>query len=318
MATPTETLDLTALDDAAFARLYAARIEPCFADNEADRQKAVKTFYGRGLIGACIAIAATLIMAYWSQDLRFSLITAIAGAVWVGWYAYSPLQKIGARVKIQSLTSIAEAMSATYDLGGFDPPALARFRALNLLPGYNRSQFEDLFTGAHRGASYDFYEAHLQQHRSTGKSSSTVTVFRGQLIRLKFPRNFSGVTVVRRDAGVFNALGGFGELKRVGLVDPKFEKVFEVYATDQVEARFLVHPAFMERLLDLEAGLHGKRLRCAFENGDLLIAIEGGNLFEIGSLFKPLVDPARARKIVTDLSSVLRVIDAVLTAQAQR
>jgi hypothetical protein len=117
---------------------------------------------------------------------------------------------------------------------------------------------------------------------------------------------------------MFNVFGSGEGLKRVGLEDPKFEKVFEVYGSDQVEARYLVHPVLMERLLDLEASFHGQKLRCAFEYGDLLIAVEGGNLFEPGDLFKPLPDPARARRIVEEIGKVLRVMDGVLTAQAKR
>jgi hypothetical protein len=50
----------------------------------------------------------------------------------------------------------------------------------------------------------------------------------------------------------------------------------------------------------------------------LLVAVEGGNLFEPGDLFKPLVDPARARRIVDEIAGVVKVMDQVLTAQAQR
>jgi hypothetical protein len=74
----------------------------------------------------------------------------------------------------------------------------------------------------------------------------------------------------------------------------------------------------MERLIELEKALHGKKIRCGFENGDLLIAVEGGNLFEPGDLFKPLVDPERARRIVNEVSGVFRVMDQVLTAQNAR
>lgn len=313
-----ETLDLTRIDDGGFQRLYAERIEPCFASNEEGRQRAVKTFWTRVALGAPVIIAIAIGIGVWARQVEWSIWSAVMMGFGLSWFAWAPIDRLTKQVKTQSLTSIAEAMRASYTIGGFAPPALDRARELDLLPSFNRSSFEDLFAGAHRNASFDLYEAHLQQHRRSGKSSSTVTVFRGQIIRLHFPRNFTGVTVVRRDAGVFNFLGGLGELKKVGLVDPKFEKVFEVYGTDQVEARFLVHPAFMERLLELETALKGKRIRCAFEGGDLIICIEGGNLFEPGSFFKPLVDPARARRIVDDLASVMRVMDAVLTAQAQR
>jgi len=85
-----------------------------------------------------------------------------------------------------------------------------------------------------------------------------------------------------------------------------------------VEARYLLHPTMMARLLDLEKTLHGRRLRCAFQEGDMLIAVEGGNLFEPGELFKPLVDPMRARRIVDEVAGVVKVMEQVLTAQATR
>lgn len=313
-----DSLDLTGIDDASFQRLYAERIEPCFASNEEGRKQAVKAFWTRLAIGAPVLIALAIAAAALWREAQIALFIGLGGGAGLAWFAYSPIDRLAKQVKTQSLGSIAEAMRASYQLAGFEPPALERAKALGLLPSYNRSSFEDLFCGTHRGASFDLYEAHLKQHRRSGKNSSTVTVFRGQIIRLRFPRAFAGVTVVRRDAGMFNFLNGLGELKRVGLVDSKFEKVFEVYGTDQVEARFLVHPAFMERLLELEGALRGKRIRCAFESGDLIICIEGGNLFEPGSLFQPLADPMRARRIVDELASIMRVMDAVLTAQAQR
>ena len=143
-----------------------------------------------------------------------------------------------------------------------------------------------------------------------------VTVFRGQLLRVSFPKKFLGVTVVRRDSGLFNFFHHFGnKLQRVGLEDPKFEREFEVYASDQVEARELIHPVFMERLLTLEKAYDGKRMRCAFQDGDLLLAVEGRDRFEVGSMFRPLADPKRVRTVVDDIAEILRLVDSMLTVE---
>ena len=167
------------------------------------------------------------------------------------------------------------------------------------------------------GCAFDLYEAHLEREtKDKDGDSSWSTVFRGQLIRIHFPKPFLGVTVVRRDAGIFNGLRNMGKkFDRIGLADPKFERIFEVYGTDQVEARALVHPFFMERLLEIERAYEGKKVRCAFEDGDLLVAIEGGDKFEVGDMFKGLADPERARRIVGDIAQILKLMDAVLTAE---
>jgi hypothetical protein len=319
----TERIDFAYLDDAGFQRLYAARIEPCFIANEAGRVAAVQTFKQRGLVTAGIAIALAVVGFLIWRSVTPALVLGMFGAIGGGIWAYQPLAKVGEKLKQEYCSAIAEAMDAHFAMGGFAPPAFERIKALSLVPNYSRSKFEDRFYGTHRGASYDLYEAHLEQRHTDSKGrTSYSTVFRGQLIRLHFTRDFLGTTIVRRDAGLFNVFGGGNsngrKLERVGLVDPKFEKIFEVWGTDQVEARYLVHPVMMERLLELETTLQGKRVRCAFEGGDVLIAVEGGNLFEPGDLFKPLADPARARRIVDDIVGVIRVMEYVLTAQAAR
>jgi hypothetical protein len=315
-------LDLTRLDEATFRRLYGERIEPLFRANEAGRLQAVAKFQQWLWVGGALTVLATVLAFAAAARPQAVLAIAVLGAVLTGIVAYQPLAKASKELKRQYCSAIAEAMGAQFAVDGFQPPALERLKAMRLLPSYQRSTFEDLFVGAHKGASYELYEADLQQRRSTGKSTSYVTVFRGQLIRLRFPVPFLGVTIVRRDAGVLNAFGGGDiegrKLERVRLVDPSFEKAFEVWGTDQVEARYLLHPVMMERLIALETALHGKRIRCAFEDGEMLIAVEGGNLFEPGDMFKPLVDPARARRVVDELASVVRVMDQVLTAQAER
>lgn len=316
------TLDLTALDDAGFARLYESRIKPGFDAHEPERVAAVATFKQRLMIGLGLTALAAIVASLLARDIAFGFFAAIAGGFIAYAWSMAKLNAVRAKVKEASCKAIAESIGVLFwpDVG--QPPAFQRQRELGLLPAHDRAKFEDLFQGSYRDAQFDLYEAHLEQrHRDSKGRTSYTTVFRGQVIRLSFPRKFLGITIVRRDAGMFNVFGemfaGKG-LKRVGLEDPVFEKAFEVYGTDQVEARYLLHPAFMQRLVDLETALKGKRLRCAFEQGDLLIAVEGGNLFEPGDMFKPLAQPERARRIVDDVASVLRVMDGVLTAQARR
>jgi hypothetical protein len=312
-----ETIDLAKLDDAGFDRLYRERIEPLFEGSEGDRQAAVKSFRNRMTVGVPLAGVAGLGVGFGFQDFVPGLMAGVFGVFGAYAYAQGPVSKVAQQVKHASLGALATAIGATYQGKNFSPVALDRFRGLNLLPSYDRSSFEDCFAGSRLGCSFELYEAHLEdERRDKDGDTDWVTVFRGQLIRVHFPKQFQGVTVVRRDAGIFNGLSAmFGKLERVGLTDPKFEKAFEVYGSDQVEARYLVHPVFMERLLEIERTFEGKRVRCGFTDGDLIVAVEGGDKFEPGSMFKPLADPERARKIVGEIAQILKLMDAVLTAE---
>ena len=78
------------------------------------------------------------------------------------------------------------------------------------------------------------------------------TVFHGLVVRMAVHKNFRGLTIIRHDAGVVgNGRALLQGLQRVNLEDPVFEQAFEVAASNQVEARYLLTPSFMERLLEL-------------------------------------------------------------------
>ena len=176
------------------------------------------------------------------------------------------------------------------------------------MPGWDRSKYEDRLAGLRNDTPYEFFEAHLEEKRTTtdgkGRTRTTwVTVFRGQCMVVKFHKQFQGVTKVYRDAGALNffkKLGQMGKAQRVKLEDPMFEKAFEVYSTDQIEARFILTPDFMERLLGLERTFKGKQVRCAFSGGEMFLACEGKNLLEAGSMNRTMDDLGRVREMLED------------------
>ena len=192
------------------------------------------------------------------------------------------------------------------------PVLFDSFVNLGLLPSrFTKSHFEDRIAGVAHGTRFEFFETHLEKQNSSEKKNETVSVFTGQLLALEFDQKFSGRTIVLRDKGWLQGKKK-QDMKRVGLVDPVFEKIFEAYGTDQVEARYLLTPTFMQRLVDLEHSVDGKNIRFAFVDGQLLIAIETGNRYESGSMFEPLVNPSRTQKILDEIGAIYDVIDGVL------
>lgn len=99
-------------------------------------------------------------------------------------------------------------------------------------------------------------------------------------------------------------------LDKVNLEDPMFSKKFDVYSSDQIEARFWITPAFMERFQNLKTSFGAKKAKCSFYDDKLLIAIHTNkNLFEVGEVFKTLENPATIRKFYKELSSINELID---------
>lgn len=298
------------IDEAAFEQLYVSIIEPTLAPMEAERKRLWARFWrqlGMLVIPGALAIAAVIAAVAKAGEPFFWIagFGVIGGAALI----YQPLSRFQQRCKAAVLSKLAEALKLSYMIEGFDPPAFDAARGFEILPYYERKSFEDLFAGHRRGCDFQLYEAHLEDEQGSGKNRRWVTTFRGQIIRIAFPKKFLGTTVVNRERFFKWKRDGF---ERVGLESSEFERAFEVYGTDQVEARYLVHPAFMARLIDFEAAVGGKKVRCLFHEGDLVIVVEGPNMFEVVDVGKPIPEKERTKKGVLEIQSVFDVMDQVL------
>ena len=99
-------------------------------------------------------------------------------------------------------------------------------------------------------------------------------------------------------------------MDEVNLEDPVFEKKFNVYSSDQVEARYLITTAFMERFNNLNTAFGAKKAKCSFFDNTIMFAISTHkNLFEIGNLFMRLDDPNRITKFFNEIASILILVD---------
>jgi hypothetical protein len=158
-----------------------------------------------------------------------------------------------------------------------------------------------------RRGSVDFAICEATLHQGSGKSRHVV--FSGQLFRLVTPRRLASTTVVLRNTGWLKQFECPSGLRAVGLEDPTFNQAFAVFASDQVESREVLTPVFMQQLVDLESAYAGGHIRCAFSESELLIALEGPNRFEIGSMFSSLVDRSRVEGIARNIEQVFKMID---------
>lgn len=100
------------------------------------------------------------------------------------------------------------------------------------------------------------------------------------------------------------------KLKRIHLEDPKFEKKFNTYSTDEIESRYLITTGFMERFLNLKTAFKAKQVKCAFFDNYIIFAISTNhNLFEIGSLFKKLDNGEQISKFFNEFASIMLLVE---------
>ena len=89
-----------------------------------------------------------------------------------------------------------------------------------------------------------------------------------------------------------------------------FEKNFDVFTNDEVDARYLITPTFMERIKNLELAFKADKIKCAFYNKWLIIALSTKkDLFSICSLTKPICDNNQYFQMYEEIESIIKLID---------
>ena len=311
---------------------YDAHIRPHCARFEQSRQEAFIETARRKPKGqlatvaiAIVAIALCFVVPADSDGdspipaiLMFGVFGAIAVWVWVQW----PKHLYKASIKQEIFPHVFSFFGSDYH---YDAEAsgisVAELKPSGIIPSYNTNgdSNEDLVRGSYQGVSLELFESSLV--RGSGKNRTTV--FRGLFISLGMNKHFGGHTIVKRDRG---KLGNFfadksTKLENVKLEDPRFEEQFEVYSSDQVEARYLLTPAFMERLMHLEDIISGgkkrddakkrkKGIQVAFYDDRLLLMIPSGkHRFEVRNIDEPVTFYDDINTIMKEMADIFGIIE---------
>lgn len=97
---------------------------------------------------------------------------------------------------------------------------------------------------------------------------------------------------------------------KIKLEDPVWEKRFDVYSDDEIEARYHVTTGFMERFLNLKTTFGCRKAKCAFFDDKVMIAISTKkNLFEIGNLFKSCTNLKNKKDFFNEIVSIIDLVD---------
>jgi hypothetical protein len=193
-------------------------------------------------------------------------------------------------------------------------PDMGRLKEEGVFKRFDAVTADDEIHGTHRNLPLNIVELKLEY----GSGDDRKTVFDGLLVTIDLPRDTNAVTAVISDAG---AIGNFTDRmkarhrERVRLEDPEFEKVYEVYGTDQIAARALLHPAFMEKLKAL-GGLPDFGLPLVLCSGrSLQIAMPKKiprDLFEPPGFQKPAASREALIQLRKDIETILGAADAVI------
>ncbi len=137
----------------------------------------------------------------------------------------------------------------------------------------------DQISGFHNGVPFIMCELWVGYKRNfSDEKEGPDSVFSGQFFVARFNKRFSSTVFIRPKTGLKGIWGNndiSGYTNRIGekvsLEDPEFMNMFEVYAEDQVEARYILTPSLMERIKEL-ARKTGGQFYIAFSKNKITVA----------------------------------------------
>ena len=175
----------------------------------------------------------------------------------------------------------------------------------NLVSNFNQETYDDIFTGSFKDVNFEIIEAKFK-YKDT--KDNKITVFQGVIVKLDMNKKFNGHTVIRPNK--FAHFSPASHLRHTTLEDVMFEKNFDVYTNDEVEARYLITPSFMERLNNMKTAFKAASVSCAFYENHLFIGLHViDDLFSIGNLNVPLDDANQYFQMYDEILSIVKLID---------
>lgn len=282
---------------------------------QAARQRAIKLLSGLAVawvIGAVIVLGLSMTglglpTPFFVVGLVISVVTYIAGI-------HGPQERYQLAFKGAVIGRLVADRYEDARFNALSGIGQAEFEASQLYrQGIDRYSTEDLIEARLGDTSFRMAEIHAEyKTTSTDSKGHTTThwhtIFKGRFLVALFSKRFQGNTLVLSEAW---RLFGISGLEKVTLEDPGFEKLFAVYATDQVEARYILSPSLMERLVACRRRMDAQ-VQAAFMDDHVILAIpDPHNRFEPPSMWSsgPLLSDADIQAYAADIALAAELID---------
>lgn len=324
--------DIPEKDKLPFSQYYKRNIVPKCASYEKTRIEAVKRYNERAKIAKPLgklviplffvgfaAMFYSLAVLDDGQLFTISLLGTmtvflmIAGVyIWAG----GEVTKLSRNIFGELYPILIRYFGKEFKLNPPNLPELETYKGYGILPKYDRGYFQDSLKGKYQGINFQLRELGLDIKDGTNSDNQTryKNIFTGILIEFDISKRFSGMTLISKDRGMFgNKLDAFkSDLSRVRLEDVRFEREFEVYSSDQVEARYLLNTATMERLLSI-GRFYNSELEACFKEGKLLLKIASShNYFQSNlDIQKELSFQDDIEQLFKELGEIFALIDTL-------
>ncbi len=141
------------------------------------------------------------------------------------------------------------------------------------------------------------------------------SLFKGVAMRFNMNKQIKARVLIKSKGILNNAPSGF---EKVELESSDFAKKYNVFVqktndgSGQIEARYMLNTAFMDRLLQIQTSFNINNMNCSIYGDDLLVMLSTNrDLFEMNHLFGKIDDITQYRHLFEEFASVLSFIEVL-------
>lgn len=149
-----------------------------------------------------------------------------------------------------------------------------------------------------------------EEQKDSDGNTSTFTTFLGRFLIFDFERNFSTnmILFTKNFTSARLSIPNGKKQTQIKTESTKFNKTFNFFAEDGIDALYIFDPSFMEKVQNLYDNLK-KDFLLAFIDKKLYIAIKGKDSFEAPSVFEHLDETSEIEKVVKDIKVITNFVD---------
>ena len=199
-------------------------------------------------------------------------------------------------------------------------------KVFRLIGHFNAKDNDESFWGNYKNTKISIDECILKRDEN---DDWYVAPFKGVLILLETDHKLTNEPVIIKADGLRNGLNKlykkidnifcfkkslnlYPDLQKINLEDVKFEKKYDVYCEDQIEARYLLTTAFMERLNNIKFAFNADSIEVSVISNKMLIAVHTHrDLFKVTNIHKPIYSFNQYKTMVEEFASILEMIDTL-------
>ncbi len=180
----------------------------------------------------------------------------------------------------------------------------------------NSFSSNDYISGRYKDIRFEQSDVLIQDVRSTGKQTTTVTYFQGRWMIFEFNKKFVYDMQISEKSFLYskhkNSLFASKEerFKKIEFEDEAFNSVFTTYAKNEHEAYYIVTPHFMQNLMHFNNAVSGDLLLCFVDNKLHLALNNRKDAFE-PSVFKKVELAFERERILNDLSVIIKFVETL-------